>query len=162
MDTWWQTETGAHMIAPLPRAMQQKPGSAALPFFGVSPAIVDEKGNVLQTYVAHREALLYPTRHHAPAHGMCTAMNYQVSASSPLLFICHKHTEHATATSALQPQAHCAQRGKGKSTLLPRARDSDLTLHLKRSRQVSMRATDAQDARVSVRDIWSSRSHGPA
>uniref|UniRef100_A0A6S8M2K9 Acetyl-coenzyme A synthetase n=2 Tax=Dunaliella tertiolecta TaxID=3047 RepID=A0A6S8M2K9_DUNTE len=48
MDTWWQTETGAHMIAPLPRAMQQKPGSAALPFFGVSPAIVDEKGNVLQ------------------------------------------------------------------------------------------------------------------
>jgi len=48
MDTWWQTETGAHMITPLPRAMVHKPGSATLPFFGVQPAIVDEKGNVLQ------------------------------------------------------------------------------------------------------------------
>lgn len=44
-DTWWQTETGAHMIAPLPGVWSQKPGSASLPFFGVDPVIVDEKVN---------------------------------------------------------------------------------------------------------------------
>ena len=37
-DTWWQTETGAHMIAPLPGATPLKPGSATLPFFGVDAA----------------------------------------------------------------------------------------------------------------------------
>jgi acetyl-CoA synthetase len=44
VDTWWQTETGSIMIAPLPGAVPLKPGSATLPFFGVSPKIVDEKG----------------------------------------------------------------------------------------------------------------------
>ena len=48
VDTWWQTETGGHMIAPLPGAMRMKPGSAALPFFGVVPAIVDTQGTVLE------------------------------------------------------------------------------------------------------------------
>ncbi|XP_068665385.1 acetyl-coenzyme A synthetase, chloroplastic/glyoxysomal-like [Aristolochia californica] len=43
-DTWWQTETGGFMITPLPGAWPQKPGSATLPFFGIQPAIVDEKG----------------------------------------------------------------------------------------------------------------------
>ncbi|CAI0555793.1 unnamed protein product [Linum tenue] len=43
-DTWWQTETGGFMIAPLPGAWPQKPGSATFPFFGVQPVIVDEKG----------------------------------------------------------------------------------------------------------------------
>lgn len=43
-DTWWQTETGGFMITPLPGAWPQKPGSATLPFFGVKPAVVDEKG----------------------------------------------------------------------------------------------------------------------
>ena len=47
-DTWWQTETGGHMITPLPGAMALKPGSAALPFFGIEPCIVDDKGNELQ------------------------------------------------------------------------------------------------------------------
>jgi acetyl-CoA synthetase len=37
VDTWWQTETGAHMLTPLPGAMAMKPGSATLPFFGVEP-----------------------------------------------------------------------------------------------------------------------------
>ena len=46
VDTWWQTETGGHMIAPLPGAWLQKPGSASLPFFGVVPVIVNEKGEV--------------------------------------------------------------------------------------------------------------------
>ncbi len=44
VDTWWQTETGSIMIAPLPGAVDLKPGSASLPFFGVVPKIVDEKG----------------------------------------------------------------------------------------------------------------------
>mmetsp|Transcript_8924 Transcript_8924/g.26779 ORF Transcript_8924/g.26779 Transcript_8924/m.26779 type:complete len:721 (-) Transcript_8924:858-3020(-) len=44
VDTWWQTETGAHMITPLPGGWDEKPGSATLPFFGVVPAIVDENG----------------------------------------------------------------------------------------------------------------------
>jgi acetyl-CoA synthetase len=48
VDTWWQTETGGHMITPVPGAMPMKPGSAALPFFGVQPAIVDNDGNILE------------------------------------------------------------------------------------------------------------------
>ncbi|MGB5101773.1 MAG: acetate--CoA ligase [Steroidobacteraceae bacterium] len=48
VDTWWQTETGGILISPLPGAIDQKPGSATLPFFGVQPAIVDNEGNVLE------------------------------------------------------------------------------------------------------------------
>jgi len=48
VDTWWQTETGGHMITPLPGATDLKPGSASKPFFGVQPAIVDEQGNELE------------------------------------------------------------------------------------------------------------------
>ncbi|HOV56284.1 MAG TPA: acetate--CoA ligase [Rhodanobacteraceae bacterium] len=48
VDTWWQTETGGILITPLPGAIDTKPGSAALPFFGVQPAIVDAGGSVLQ------------------------------------------------------------------------------------------------------------------
>ncbi len=48
MDTWWQTETGGHMITPLPGAIDLKPGSATKPFFGVVPQIVDADGNVLE------------------------------------------------------------------------------------------------------------------
>ena len=47
VDTWWQTETGGALISPLPGAMPLKPGSAALPFFGVQPAIVDGSGQEL-------------------------------------------------------------------------------------------------------------------
>lgn len=47
MDTWWQTETGAHMIAPLPGATPLKPGSATLPLPGVEAAVLDDKGNEL-------------------------------------------------------------------------------------------------------------------
>jgi acetyl-CoA synthetase len=48
VDTWWQTETGGIMITPLPGATRLKPGSATLPFFGVTPAIVDATGKVLE------------------------------------------------------------------------------------------------------------------
>ena len=47
VDTFWQTETGGHMITPLPGATPLKPGSATLPFFGIEPKILDEKGAVL-------------------------------------------------------------------------------------------------------------------
>lgn len=48
VDTWWQTETGGIMIAPLPGATALKPGSATRPLFGVQPAIVDGEGNELE------------------------------------------------------------------------------------------------------------------
>jgi acetyl-CoA synthetase len=49
VDTWWQTETGGHLITPLPGATALKPGSASLPFFGVKPEIVDATtGETLQ------------------------------------------------------------------------------------------------------------------
>jgi len=47
VDTWWQTETGGHMITPLPYAIDTKPGSATLPFFGILPVIVDTNGTPL-------------------------------------------------------------------------------------------------------------------
>ncbi len=43
-DTWWQTETGAHMLTPLPGAIPTKPGSATVPFFGIAPEIVTKAG----------------------------------------------------------------------------------------------------------------------
>ena len=48
VDTWWQTETGGHMITPMPYATALKPGSASKPFFGVEPQIVNESGEVLE------------------------------------------------------------------------------------------------------------------
>ena len=47
VDTWWQTETGAIMITPLPGATPTKPGTATLPFFGILPAVVDDQGNAV-------------------------------------------------------------------------------------------------------------------
>ncbi len=44
VDTWWQTETGGIMIAPLPGAIDAKPGSATLPFMGIKPQLVDNMG----------------------------------------------------------------------------------------------------------------------
>ncbi len=47
VDTWWQTETGAIMITPLPGATPTKPGTATLPFFGVLPEVVDDQGRAV-------------------------------------------------------------------------------------------------------------------
>jgi len=47
IDTWWQTETGGHMILPLPGATPLKPGSATRPFFGIQPALFDADGREL-------------------------------------------------------------------------------------------------------------------
>ena len=48
VDTWWQTETGGHLITPMPGATDLKPGSASLPFFGVEPCLVDDQGNEIE------------------------------------------------------------------------------------------------------------------
>ena len=47
VDTWWQTETGGHMLTPLPGATALKPGSATQPFFGVQPGLIDAETNKL-------------------------------------------------------------------------------------------------------------------
>ncbi|SEN21389.1 acetyl-coenzyme A synthetase [Pseudorhodobacter antarcticus] len=49
VDTFWQTETGGHIVTPLPGAIPQKPGSATLPFFGVKPVVLDAATAALQT-----------------------------------------------------------------------------------------------------------------
>jgi acetyl-CoA synthetase len=59
-DTWWQTETGGLLLTPLPGAMPLKPGSVAKPFFGVVPAIVDEKGAILEGEAQGRLVITKP------------------------------------------------------------------------------------------------------
>jgi len=48
IDTWWQTETGGHLISPIPGVTKLKPGSATQPYFGIEAAIVDDSGNVME------------------------------------------------------------------------------------------------------------------
>jgi acetyl-CoA synthetase len=60
VDTWWQTETGGHMILPLPGNTPMKPGSATLPFFGITPALLDpmtheEKSGVAEGLLCIKE-----------------------------------------------------------------------------------------------------------
>ena len=57
VDTWWQTETGGHMITPLPGATPMKPGSATKPFFGVQPVLLDENGKELEGAVSGNLAI---------------------------------------------------------------------------------------------------------
>lgn len=60
VDTWWQTETGAHMIANFPGATPMKPGSATLPFFGIQPVILDENHQEVQPGQDGRLCIKYP------------------------------------------------------------------------------------------------------
>ncbi len=61
VDTWWQTETGAHMLTPLPGATPLKAGSATRPFFGVQPALLDEQGKEISGNPAEGNlAIKYP------------------------------------------------------------------------------------------------------
>ncbi len=48
VDTWWQTETGGILISTLPGAEPLKPGSATKPFFGITPALVDDEGSIIK------------------------------------------------------------------------------------------------------------------
>ncbi|MDX1950445.1 MAG: AMP-binding protein, partial [Rickettsiales bacterium] len=56
VDTWWQTETGGFLITPLPYATKLKAGSATKPFFGVIPAIVNDKNEVVGSSITHPPA----------------------------------------------------------------------------------------------------------
>jgi len=60
VDTWWQTETGAIMISPLPGATPTIAGTATLPFFGVDPAILDDCGNECKADEAGRLVIRKP------------------------------------------------------------------------------------------------------
>jgi acetyl-CoA synthetase len=60
VDTWWQTETGGHMITPLPGATPAKPGSATLPFFGVDAAVVDDEGREVPPNVGGKLVIRQP------------------------------------------------------------------------------------------------------
>jgi len=60
VDTWWQTETGCHMIAPMPGATPLKPGSATLPFFGVDAAVVDDNGKEVPPNVGGKLVIRRP------------------------------------------------------------------------------------------------------
>ena len=60
VDTWWQTETGGHLITPLPGATKLKPGSASLPFFGIQPVILDDEGNELEGECQGNLAIKFP------------------------------------------------------------------------------------------------------
>ena len=60
VDTWWQTETGGHLITPIPGATTLKPGSASLPFFGVQPVILDDEGHELEGECQGNLAMKFP------------------------------------------------------------------------------------------------------
>jgi acetyl-CoA synthetase len=60
VDTWWQTETGSIAITTLPGAVDSKPGSAGLPFFGIVPKVVDQEGNEVAANVGGKLILAQP------------------------------------------------------------------------------------------------------
>ena len=59
VDTWWQTETGGILISPQTGAIELKPGSATLPFYGIQPVIVDKNGKELQGECEGRLCISY-------------------------------------------------------------------------------------------------------
>ena len=60
VDTWWQTETGGILITPLPGATPLKPGSATRPFFGIVPALKDDRGRTVEGVGAGNLVITYP------------------------------------------------------------------------------------------------------
>jgi acetyl-CoA synthetase len=60
VDTWWQTETGSIAITTIPGAVDAKPGSAGLPFFGIEPKVVDQEGNEVATNAGGKLILARP------------------------------------------------------------------------------------------------------
>jgi len=60
VDTWWQTETGAIMVSPIPGATPCKPGTATLPFFGIQPDVVDKDGKSCKTNEGGYFVIKYP------------------------------------------------------------------------------------------------------
>lgn len=60
VDTWWQTETGAIMVSPIPGATPCKPGTATLPFFGIQPEVVDKDGKTCKANEGGYFVIKYP------------------------------------------------------------------------------------------------------
>ncbi len=68
LDTWWQTETGGHMIAPLPGAIALKPGSAGRPFFGVQTKVLKDDGSEAAVGEDGHLVITAPVARHDPRH----------------------------------------------------------------------------------------------
>ena len=78
VDTYWQTETGAHVLAPIPGVWPAKPGSATLPFFGVQPAMVNEQVCTAQHSTAQHSSFL---------HSACWSMAVVLAACMQHMYI---------------------------------------------------------------------------
>ena len=98
VDTWWQTETGGIMIAPLPGATDLKPGSATLPFFGVQPVLLDGDGNPMTTWK-------HPAASRSPHHGRGRSAPYTATIavlSTPTMPNIPATTSPATPRAAMR------------------------------------------------------------
>jgi acetyl-CoA synthetase len=95
VDTWWQTETGGVLISPLPGAIDAKPGSATLPFFGVQPALVDANGNRIEGEARATWCCSIPGRDRC-ARSMATTSASSTPTSGPI----RAPTSPATAAAA--------------------------------------------------------------
>jgi len=85
VDTWWQTETGAIMVTPIPGAIPTTPGSCTLPFFGVVPKVLDESGAEVPANAGGKLFLTQPLALDAGARSgtMTTASRSSIGARSP-------------------------------------------------------------------------------
>src|SRR3712207_7403003 len=90
MDTWWQTETGAHMITPLPGVTNLKPGSAQTPFPGISAKVVDDEGNELGDDSSGLLVLTEPNRKSTRLNSSHANISYAVFCLKK------KNTQHTT------------------------------------------------------------------
>ncbi len=87
VDTWWQTETGAIMVTPLPGVTPLKPGSCTRPFFGVVPKVLDEKGGEVPRGSGGRLFLAQPwPRCCAPSGATTSASRSSTGASCRAIY----------------------------------------------------------------------------
>ena len=84
-DTYWQTETGAHLLAPLPGVWPQPPGSATLPFFGIQPVVLDEQAGPSYMHALHPTCPTWggPTCLQTQANRGCCCVNRPGSSAGP-------------------------------------------------------------------------------
>ena len=116
VDTWWQTETGGHMITPLPGATPTKPGTATRPFFGVDAAIVDDAGEEVGRTWAARLVIANPGRRCCGRSGVTrNGTRAHTGASSATRDITLPATARGATTREFLdrgPHRRCAQRGR--------------------------------------------------
>jgi len=123
VDTWWQTETGGILIAPLPAAIPQKPGSATKPFFGVRPAIVDTQGTVQEGATEGNLVLLdsWPSEYSATSRssqGVNPSAADKVSPASSAM----RSSSRVCATSSMHCRPRSADGRRSGSTAYPKCR----------------------------------------